>query len=70
MAFTVESLSPHWVLDPSSERPATEHDANVEGATGYIAMIVDNLRKAGIQNTIKGERLVFDRLRRHVSLAV
>ena len=25
-------------------------------------MIIDNLRKAGVQNTIKNERLKFDRL--------
>ena len=25
-------------------------------------MILDNLRKAGVQNTVKNERLVFDRL--------
>jgi adenine-specific DNA-methyltransferase len=60
--FSVESLSPHRVLDPASERPTTEQGAGVEEADGYVAMILDNLRKAGVQNTRKGERLQFDRL--------
>jgi adenine-specific DNA-methyltransferase len=60
--FTVESLSPHRVLDPASERPATELEAEIREATGYVAMIIENLRKAGVQNTMQGQRLVFDLL--------
>ncbi len=57
--FTVESLSPHRMLD----RP----DRDVEEVTDpeavqFETMILDNLRKAGVQNTFKGERLQFERL--------
>jgi adenine-specific DNA-methyltransferase len=61
--FTVESLSPHRVLPADDERPKAEQEAQRDAATGqFETMILDNLRKAGVQNTVKHERLVFDRL--------
>ncbi len=61
--FTVESLSPHRVLSTDEERPASEADAQRSPrAVPFETMILDNLRKAGVQNTRKQERLVFDRL--------
>jgi adenine-specific DNA-methyltransferase len=64
--FTVESLSPHRVLSSDDERPVAERTAGRESAPGqFEAMILDNLRKAGVQNTKKHERLVFDRLEPH-----
>ncbi len=61
--FTVESLSPHRVLATDEERPASETAAQQESTSGqFELMIIDNLRKAGVQNTRKNERLVFDRL--------
>ncbi|MCB1764446.1 MAG: site-specific DNA-methyltransferase [Candidatus Competibacteraceae bacterium] len=61
--FTVESLSPHRVLSTDEERPASETTAKTESASGqFETMILDNLRKAGVQNTIKNERLKFDAL--------
>jgi len=61
--FTVESLSPHRVLSTDEERPASETAAKTEAASGqFETMILDNLRKAGVQNTIKNERLKFDAL--------
>jgi adenine-specific DNA-methyltransferase len=64
--FTVESLSPHRVLSTDDDRPAAEQAAERESALGgFEAMILDNLRKAGVQNTKKNERLVFDRLEPH-----
>jgi adenine-specific DNA-methyltransferase len=60
--FTVESLSPHRVLDPASERPAGEQNRDVDETHDYLSMVIANLRKAGVQNTMRGERLVFDRL--------
>lgn len=61
--FTVESLSPHRVLASDDERPASEAQAEQgEGASRFEPMILDNLRKAGVQNTRRDERLVFDRL--------
>ncbi|MDG4551714.1 MAG: site-specific DNA-methyltransferase [Candidatus Contendobacter sp.] len=61
--FTVESLSPHRVLSTDEERPASETTAKTQAASGqFETMILDNLRKAGVQNTIKNERLKFDAL--------
>jgi len=61
--FTVESLSPHRVLDPDEERPATEVAAEVDpNAEGFVPTVLTNLRKAGVQNTKQGERLTFDTL--------
>lgn len=61
--FTVESLSPHRILSPADE----DLDGTVTEEEGrrqqdFATMILDNLRKAGVQNTKKNERLVFDRL--------
>jgi adenine-specific DNA-methyltransferase len=60
--FTVESLSPHRVLadDPADHVP--EPPALLEDAGRFIASILENLRRAGVQNTKKGERLDFLRL--------
>jgi len=61
--FTVESLSPHRVVDMGDERPAAEIEAQKEAAVAqFETMILDNLKKAGVQNTVKNERLNFDRL--------
>ncbi len=61
--FTVESLSPHRVLPADDERPRSEQRGQRDAASGqFETMILDNLRKAGVQNTVKKERLVFDRL--------
>ena len=61
--FTVESLSPHRVLAPEVELPESEQAAQREANLGqFETMILENLKKAGVQNTIKNERLKFDRL--------
>ncbi len=66
--FTVESLSPHRVLPTADENldgrvspPETERRGD------FATMILDNLRKAGVQNTVKNERLNFLRLDPHPS---
>jgi adenine-specific DNA-methyltransferase len=61
--FSVESLSPHRVLSTGDENmngTVTEQEARKH--QDFATMILDNLRKAGVQNTRKGERLTFDRL--------
>jgi adenine-specific DNA-methyltransferase len=61
--FTVESLSPHRVLSTDEERPQSEASGVKEDNAGqFVNVILDNLRKAGVQNTVKNERLKFDRL--------
>jgi adenine-specific DNA-methyltransferase len=61
--FSVESLSPHRVLSTACETQngtASEQDAREQ--QDFATMILDNLKKAGVQNTRKSERLTFDRL--------
>jgi adenine-specific DNA-methyltransferase len=61
--FTVESLSPHRVLAADEERPASEVEGQKESSAGqFETLIIDNLKKAGVQNTRRKERLKFDRL--------
>src|SRR5215216_4447902 len=60
--FTVESLSPHRAIsevdDPTGMEARVQESANGQ----FETMILENLKKAGVQNTVKGERLTFDRL--------
>ena len=61
--FSVESLSPHRVLSTtieSSEISSSEEEAQEQ--QDFATMILDNLRRSGVQNTIKQERLVFETL--------
>lgn len=61
--FSVESLSPHRMLSASdSMEPNSDHERTAQSHHDFAGMILDNLRKAGIQNTRKAERLSFDRL--------
>jgi adenine-specific DNA-methyltransferase len=61
--FTVESLSPHRVLPADSPASAAAPPSPEQTAAGqYELMVLTNLRKAGVQNTIKNERLRFERL--------
>ncbi|MEO0844150.1 MAG: DNA methyltransferase [Cyanobacteria bacterium J06643_5] len=60
--FTVESLSPHRVLATNSEQPASETEATQQASDQFEFRIIENLRKAGVQNTKKNERLKFDSL--------
>jgi adenine-specific DNA-methyltransferase len=53
--FTVESLSPHRNL-------SAEGTPSAEDETSYVSMILENLRAAGVQNTFRGERLMFNTL--------
>ena len=65
--FTIESLSPHRMLSTEgTEYPASEvkskNDDTIDGVQDFVSMILDNLKKSGAQNTIKDERLKFERL--------
>ena len=66
--FTVESLSPHRVLDPAQELPATERTAQEDPEQpGWESLVIDHLKTAGIQNTKQEERLRFTRLDHHAN---
>jgi len=53
--FTAESLSPHRTLEPSAADGAV-----AESTEEFLPTILDNLRKAGVQNTVREEHLSFD----------
>jgi adenine-specific DNA-methyltransferase len=64
--FTVESLSPDRIISTDDERPESEMIGQKQpGRADFATMVLDNLRKAGVQNTFKNERLTFDRLEPH-----
>ncbi len=61
--FSVESLSPHRVLsmaDANSNGSVSEREAQEQ--QDFVSMILENLTKAGIQNTVKNERIKFNSL--------
>ena len=60
--FTVESLSPHRTISDDEPRPVMEMADITHDAGSFEVTILDNLRKAGVQNTVADERLNFDRL--------
>ena len=60
--FTVESLSPHRILSTDEERPISEQEGITQASDQFEVRIIENLKKAGIQNTFKNERLKFENL--------
>jgi len=64
--FTVESLSPHRVIATDDGEKAGvragSKPAPTDDASQFVQIILDNLKKAGVQNTVKNERLKFDSL--------
>lgn len=66
--FTMESLSPHRVVSPDEQAalPRTEQQGQRDNpAADFATLVLDNLRRAGVQNTRKGERLKFESLTLH-----
>ncbi len=60
--LTVESLSPHRVLSADADQDGTVTEAEGRQHHDFASMILDNLKKAGVQNTRKAERLKFETL--------
>lgn len=59
--FTVESLSPHRLLSPDSVEPTSTAAAQQDpGQADFVSVILDNLAKAGVKTTTKGEEIDFD----------
>ena len=63
--FTVESLSPHRILPADEDMDGTVTEGEARKQQDYATIILDNLRAAGVQNTIKNERIKFDFLEPH-----
>lgn len=64
--FTVESLSPHRVVpmdddellnDPSPKKK--KRKSALADETDFVQVILENLRTAGVQQTVKSDRIVF-----------
>ena len=61
--FTVESLSPHRVISTDEQQPASERIGQEDPKAGdFSRVIIENLKKAGVQNTRQSERLKFETL--------
>jgi adenine-specific DNA-methyltransferase len=61
--FSVESLSPHRVLSTADEATGgTLSEQEAQKQQDFATMILENLRRSGVQNTIKQERLTFETL--------
>ncbi|MBF0316563.1 MAG: site-specific DNA-methyltransferase [Nitrospirae bacterium] len=59
--FTVESLSPHRILNTDDEAPTSETQGRKIDSNGqFVTLIIENLKKAGVQNTKISQRLIFD----------
>ena len=68
--FSVESLAPHRTISFEEKKELAEvgkegWTMKMVGAAQFGNIIIENLKKAGVQNTIKNERLKFDRLEVH-----
>ncbi|SMO72725.1 site-specific DNA-methyltransferase [Propioniciclava tarda] len=72
--FTVESLSPHRSLafaGGEQGRPASEIAAETDGSgTSFEQTILENLRRAGVQNGRTAERIKFESLDPHAGTYV
>jgi adenine-specific DNA-methyltransferase len=66
--FTVESLSPHRILSDDAEQPSSTDIGTQQATDDFETRIIENLRKAGVQNTVKQERLKFDSLETHAGI--
>jgi adenine-specific DNA-methyltransferase len=60
--FTVESLSPHRVRTEATDGADAQTPEPIEDEARFIDLVLDNLRKAGVQNQVKQQRLEFDAL--------
>lgn len=62
--FTVESLSPHVAIPLAAQNGgrAGPTDSGDDDAQRFNRTVLDHLRKSGVQNTVRSERLEFDSL--------
>ena len=61
--FTVESLSPYRVISTADKNmDGTVSEEEGQQQQDFVAMLLENLQKAGVQNTIKQERISLNNL--------
>lgn len=58
--FTVESLSPHFVLDPIDAEAAVPTSAPSDVSQDYHQHILEHLKTGGVQNRLQEQRITFD----------
>ena len=58
--FTMESLSPHLVLDPTNTEQSTPTSVSSENVQDYHKHILEHLKTAGVQNRLQEGRINFD----------
>ncbi|MCX6016408.1 MAG: DNA methyltransferase [Chloroflexales bacterium] len=57
--FTVESISPHRMLSSESDEPSVAETRERYEADGYTQRIINNLKRAGVQQIAKGDKITF-----------
>ena len=68
--FTVESLSPHRVMTDAAGDGDGQTPEPAEDQARFVDMVLDNLRRAGVQNQVKDQRLQFETLDRFAGRAI
>ncbi len=58
--FTVESLSPHLVFDPTDAEQAPPMSVPSKSSQDYHKYILEYLKTSGVQNRLKQQRITFD----------
>ena len=58
--FTVDSLSPHLVLDPSDTEETAPTPVSSDTSQDYHQHILEHLKTAGVQNRLKDQRITLD----------
>ena len=63
--FTVESLSPHFVLDPVDAEAAAPTPTSSDVSQDYHQHILEHLKTGGVQNRLQEQRITFDWMEEH-----
>ena len=58
--FTVDSLSPHLVLDPSNTEETAPTPVSPDTSQDYHQHILEHLKTGGVQNRLEKQRITFD----------
>ena len=58
--FTMDSLSPHLVLDPSDTEDTAPKPTSSKTSQDYHQHILEHLKTAGVQNRLEKQRMTFD----------